>query len=1044
MKLDGNSKDVSLITDAEFTEAIGRDTESYLLKILSDDKHDKHTEEFMSVGLSGTNKLLLQMSILVFDYSLIHADIDKLSLLEKVKHRNLNPDELMYFLEKSMAEKCSDKCMVAFLNMMTVTINLKEVLEIVKFYSEFSNLSIKKRTLNAFIKTDQSMDLVKCDKKVTFMQFNVKEDYENFQSSILDIFDDVKNVVSKNSTESKNFTEKEKRQKFDYMCKARKTVTKESKSHDIKAGKVNAKTGDSKSDKKAIKKEKYSEAISIRKSKIDLSKEANWPMKSIHKVPRSAVPPLHRPPLFSILESKSSIRDELGIQFTNDEVMLPFLTVALNEVIHKKHHLRVKLLANSKPLPRHVTMPEDIVTFEPLSMFRYFGISTTIMAYPFIHEVNGIMENHFNRLASFKDWPLSAPVSALRLVDSGFYFDVQKSSVACYACKLHIETTEISSVLGGDTVLNMHLRLSENCSHALQQKRDKEGVGSYALPFLKSKSEMNTGIFSSNFHSAIQQENTNPLPELKDLGISEKNSSNTGNIFHPYNEGSSENINVQQENKISNITRDFFINKNEETYLKYDSGYNSQKNPSYLTENVSDSKGLPIQTESTDSLSYMTMLGEPNLQPHSLFGEEISSATAGLEEMESSPSPGISIHEPSKIKNSSSTASFFDATAAEEEQSYSIRHPDYKTVESRLKTFVFWPFNDKQSKVILVQCGFFFTGQQDIVRCFACDIGLAEWDETDDPWSEHARHSPHCKYLKKMKGQDFINRVQQEWRKIYNPKTPQMQDFNRRLESFKTDQWPSSITQTPKQIAEAGFYFTGEEDAVRCHYCDGGLREWEPGDDPWTEHARWFPFCKFVMKIKGIQFIDEIQQKYEMGAGNLDSLPQSGSNTTGPGKPSEEDNNPLYSPAAKSLISMGYSRVKVQHVIDKFVAEKGHNEFTTSNLLEILLEMEDKGETFPPEPKVQTQSKPSSQGPGSFVPFTETSESEQELDPEIIEEENQRLKKQLLCVKCEKSERVIVFTPCGHRLVCKPCSEPMKRCIKCKKKIQKKVKTFLC
>lgn len=36
------------------------------------------------------------------------------------------------------------------------------------------------------------------------------------------------------------------------------------------------------------------------------------------------------------------------------------------------------------------------------------------------------------------------------------------------------------------------------------------------------------------------------------------------------------------------------------------------------------------------------------------------------------------------------------------------------------------------------------------------------------------------------------------------------------------------------------------------------------GDDPWTEHARWFPFCKFVMKIKGIQFIDEIQQRYEM------------------------------------------------------------------------------------------------------------------------------------------------------------------------------------
>lgn len=43
----------------------------------------------------------------------------------------------------------------------------------------------------------------------------------------------------------------------------------------------------------------------------------------------------------------------------------------------------------------------------------------------------------------------------------------------------------------------------------------------------------------------------------------------------------------------------------------------------------------------------------------------------------------------------------------------------------------------------------------------------------------------------------------------------------------------------------------------------------------------------------------------------------------GKAKPSEEDNNPLSSPAAQSVLGMGYSKVKVQHVIDKFVAEKG-------------------------------------------------------------------------------------------------------------------------
>lgn len=34
---------------------------------------------------------------------------------------------------------------------------------------------------------------------------------------------------------------------------------------------------------------------------------------------------------------------------------------------------------------------------------------------------------------------------------------------------------------------------------------------------------------------------------------------------------------------------------------------------------------------------------------------------------------------------------------------------------------------------------------------------------------------------------------------------------------------------------------TGHGDNVKCFHCDGGLRNWEPGDDPWQEHAKWFP-----------------------------------------------------------------------------------------------------------------------------------------------------------------------------------------------------------
>lgn len=34
---------------------------------------------------------------------------------------------------------------------------------------------------------------------------------------------------------------------------------------------------------------------------------------------------------------------------------------------------------------------------------------------------------------------------------------------------------------------------------------------------------------------------------------------------------------------------------------------------------------------------------------------------------------------------------------------------------------------------------------------------------------------------------------------------------------------------------------SGQGDVVRCFYCDGGVRSWSFGDDPWREHAKWYP-----------------------------------------------------------------------------------------------------------------------------------------------------------------------------------------------------------
>nr|KAG5702855.1 hypothetical protein BaRGS_001937 [Batillaria attramentaria] len=55
--------------------------------------------------------------------------------------------------------------------------------------------------------------------------------------------------------------------------------------------------------------------------------------------------------------------------------------------------------------------------------------------------------------------------------------------------------------------------------------------------------------------------------------------------------------------------------------------------------------------------------------------------------------------------------------------------------------------------------------------------------------------------------------------------------------------WPHAETHTPEEMSDAGFYYTGHSDLVRCFYCKGGLKSWAEHLRPWVEHARFFPEC---------------------------------------------------------------------------------------------------------------------------------------------------------------------------------------------------------
>ena len=94
------------------------------------------------------------------------------------------------------------------------------------------------------------------------------------------------------------------------------------------------------------------------------------------------------------------------------------------------------------------------------------------------------------------------------------------------------------------------------------------------------------------------------------------------------------------------------------------------------------------------------------------------------------------------------------------------------------------------------------------------------------------------------------------------PAHPQYASYEARLRSF--GEWPPGIKQSPAVMAEAGLYYYGISDQVKCFYCDGGLREWQETDDPWEEHAGWFSECAFVRLVKGDAYVERSKRNVRM------------------------------------------------------------------------------------------------------------------------------------------------------------------------------------
>lgn len=77
-----------------------------------------------------------------------------------------------------------------------------------------------------------------------------------------------------------------------------------------------------------------------------------------------------------------------------------------------------------------------------------------------------------------------------------------------------------------------------------------------------------------------------------------------------------------------------------------------------------------------------------------------------------------------------------------------FNNKNFTFYEDRLQTFLTWPRQISPDKFSLAEAGLFYTGEGDIVKCFACGVKLCQWLTADTALSEHRKWSPDCVYLK--------------------------------------------------------------------------------------------------------------------------------------------------------------------------------------------------------------------------------------------------------------------------------------------------------
>ncbi|XP_053389940.1 baculoviral IAP repeat-containing protein 7-like [Mercenaria mercenaria] len=420
---------------------------------------------------------------------------------------------------------------------------------------------------------------------------------------------------------------------------------------------------------------------------------------------------------------------------------------------------------------------------------------------------------------------------------------------------------------------------------------------------------------------------------------------------------------------------------------------------------------------------------------------------------------------------------------------------------ARYETFKTFPFDSPVMPIRLASNGFYYNGSSDSVTCFSCGLEYRGWREGDSVADIHARLSPDCHLIvgadqtnigihagdvqgatgggssvtdgSIRSGEVYVQRQSRQSEasgtSLYTQprhKYPDHENYHYRMNTFTG--WPCTDVIDPERLVSAGFFYAGISDCVRCFSCGGGLRNWEYGDSPWEEHARWFPECCFLREQKGSEFIRQ-HREVQSGCDEQESSSTaivSGEEALNTVKGNRGSKSPSVEGTAsnvktnyreskmsteklltqQTLLSMGFYLADIQPSLGR-IAITDVTESTIETVLDDMLKHSQAHGTEHSDKIASTydqkQLHHSTDATAEQATLKGATNSSIELDPKDLQEENSRLIDQLTCKICMDKESNVVFIPCGHMVSCETCAPHIRKCAICRQPIKGRVKAFM-